>query len=67
MHVNLRHLGKNLVDTDVTIDNPQWTRYTIDVPVEKQPGRGRDGITLKLNLKTRSMIWIDLVEFAPKK
>ena len=67
MHVNLRHLGKNLVDTDVTIDNPQWTRYTIDVPVEKQPGRGRDGITLNLNLKTRSMIWIDLVEFAPKK
>ncbi|PWM10975.1 MAG: hypothetical protein DBY00_04910 [Flavobacteriales bacterium] len=67
LHVNLRHLGKNLVDTDVTIDNPQWTRYTIDVPVEKQPGRGRDGITLNLNLKTRSMIWIDLVEFAPKK
>ncbi|MDD4820262.1 MAG: glycoside hydrolase family 2 TIM barrel-domain containing protein [Flavobacteriales bacterium] len=67
LHVNLRHLGKALVDTDIEITNPEWTLYTVDVPVDKQPGQGRDGITLNITLKNRSCIWIDDVSFKAKE
>src|SRR5699024_58806 len=67
LNINLKHKGRNLVNSDVLIDSPDWKRYTIDVYVEKQPGKGRDGITLNFKLDTRSMIWLDNVEFLPKE
>ena len=67
LNVTLKHKGRNLVNSDVLIDSPDWKRYTIDVYVEKQPGKGRDGITLNFKLDTRSMIWLDNVEFLPKE
>ena len=65
LSLNLRHLGRYLVNTDVVIDSPEWKQYTIDVVVEKQPGQGRDGITLNICLKNRGMIWIDDIRFTP--
>ena len=67
LNVNLRHLGKALIDTDIEITSAEWTLYTIDVPVEKQPGQGRDGITLNICLKNRGSIWIDDISFREKK
>jgi len=66
LNVNLRHRGRRLVDTHFTIDSPEWKRYSVDVYVEAQPRLGREGLVLSITLGTRSMIWIDNIEFLTK-
>ena len=65
LNVYLRHRGRRLIDTKFTIDSYEWKRYTVDVYVEAQPRLGREGLVLSLALNTRSMIWIDNIEFLP--
>ncbi|MCL2727155.1 MAG: hypothetical protein FWD56_02075 [Bacteroidales bacterium] len=65
LSVNLRHRGRRLLDTKVKIDSSEWKRYTVDVFVDRQPNLGREGLVLSLTLGTRSMIWIDNIEFLP--
>lgn len=67
VNVTARLKGRTLVDENFTIDSPQWKRYQVDVYVQQQPGKGREGITLNFRLDTRAMIWMDDICFTPKE
>ena len=67
LNLTLKHRGRDLVNENIRIDSPDWKLYTIDVQVERQPGKGREGITLNYRLDTRGMIWIDNISFLPKE
>lgn len=67
LNLTLRHRGRDLVNENIWIDSPDWKLYTVDVRVERQPGKGREGITLNYRLDTRGMIWIDNISFLPKE
>ena len=67
VNVTARLKGRLLVDENFAIESPEWQRYQVEVRVERQPGKGREGITLNFRLDTRAMIWMDDISFLPKE